>query len=190
MINNWLCLLKNVCIWQLGYGFLFFYFIEISKIETPRYTGRIQLGYYGMTRFLCFSLFMFDVPSIHNVCSNLQPFLSIMFVLVQVSNHKFFKFPHNTLHSYFSTTSSFFKRVNLESSFEDLRWLRIDCVFLKMYAFDNLDMFFYFLFFYWDHKNRASRYTGCIQLGYYGMTRFLCFSRIFKLQPCVKFWPL
>ena len=101
--------------------FFYFFIIEISKIETPKYTGRIQLGYYGMTRFLCFSLFMFDVPSIHNVCSNLQPFLSIMFVLVQVSNHKFFKFPHNTLHSYFSTTSSFFKRVNLESSFEDLR---------------------------------------------------------------------
>ena len=124
--------------------FFIYLFIEISKIETPRYIGRIQLGYYGMTRFLCFSLFMFDVPSIHNVCSNLHPFLSIMFVLVQVSNHKFFKFPHNTLHSYFSTTSSFFKRVNLESSFEDLRWLRIDCVFFKMYAFDNLDMFFYF----------------------------------------------
>ena len=121
-----------------------------------------------------YSCLMF-LPS-HNVCSNLQPYLSIMFVLVQVSNHKFSKFPHNTLHSYFSTTSTFFKRLNLESSFEDLRWLRIDCVFFKMYAFD-LDMFFYFLFIFIEiSKIEAPRYTGHIQLGYYGMTRFLCFS--------------
>lgn len=114
----------------------------------------LQLYSYFVT-FIHYSCLMF-LPS-HNVCSNLQLFLSIMFVLVQVSNHKFSKFDHNTLHSYFSTTSSFFKRVNLESSFEDLRWLRIDCAFLKMYAFDNLDMFLYFLFFYWDLINRGTQ---------------------------------
>lgn len=104
---------------KISYRFYQWELLVLSKKKNMIIMKReLQLYSYFVT-FIHYSCLMF-LPS-HNVCSNLQLFLSIMFVLVQVSNHKFSKFDHNTLHSYFSTTSSFFKRVNLESSFEDLR---------------------------------------------------------------------